>query len=186
MGMLENLEGAWDEDFQFESKPMVETNSLGEKITYSNSPPATGSPNPKTHEVYLQHLEDIKQNRTRSYMLSIFRDDEDLARSILFFDNPIDAVAGYNKYQDYGFAKYRLTVNLHSPHGAKDTKVFVRNQAGDPTFVRKNYYDTINLLKSIRAKITPEAYEELVSGFASIFTEDNWRFSPDRFLKDLK
>lgn len=29
MGILDNLEGAWDEDFQFESKPLVETDALG-------------------------------------------------------------------------------------------------------------------------------------------------------------
>jgi hypothetical protein len=33
MGILDNLEGAWDEDFEFESKPIVETNSMGEPQT---------------------------------------------------------------------------------------------------------------------------------------------------------
>jgi len=33
MGILDNLEGAWDEDFQFESKPMLEINSMGEPET---------------------------------------------------------------------------------------------------------------------------------------------------------
>ena len=32
MGILDNLESAWDEEFQFESKPLSETNNLGEKI----------------------------------------------------------------------------------------------------------------------------------------------------------
>lgn len=32
MGILDNLENAWDENFQFEFKPMIETNNLGEKI----------------------------------------------------------------------------------------------------------------------------------------------------------
>jgi hypothetical protein len=31
MVILDNLEGAWDEDFEFESKPMLETNSMGEQ-----------------------------------------------------------------------------------------------------------------------------------------------------------
>ena len=31
MGILDNLEGAWDEEFHFESKPIVETNSMGEQ-----------------------------------------------------------------------------------------------------------------------------------------------------------
>ena len=32
MGILENFENAWDVDLQFESKPIIETNNLGEKI----------------------------------------------------------------------------------------------------------------------------------------------------------
>jgi hypothetical protein len=34
MGILDNLENAWDEDFQFEFKPIVETNSMGQPETY--------------------------------------------------------------------------------------------------------------------------------------------------------
>jgi hypothetical protein len=30
MGILDNIENAWDKDFQWESKPIVETNSMGE------------------------------------------------------------------------------------------------------------------------------------------------------------
>jgi hypothetical protein len=35
MGILENFENAWDVDFQYESKPILETNNLGEPITYN-------------------------------------------------------------------------------------------------------------------------------------------------------
>jgi hypothetical protein len=31
MGILNNFENAWD-DFEFESKPLIETNNLGEKL----------------------------------------------------------------------------------------------------------------------------------------------------------
>jgi hypothetical protein len=31
MGILDNFENSWD-DFEFESKPLIETNNLGEKI----------------------------------------------------------------------------------------------------------------------------------------------------------
>ena len=34
MGILDNLESAWDEEFHFETNPIVETNSLGEKNKY--------------------------------------------------------------------------------------------------------------------------------------------------------
>lgn len=56
----------------------------------------------------------------------------------------------------------------------------------DSIFVRKNYYDTVNLLQSIRPMISPEVYNALIHGFANIFSEDNPRFNPDRFLEDLK
>ena len=29
MGILDNLENAWDENFEFESKPMLETDAMG-------------------------------------------------------------------------------------------------------------------------------------------------------------
>jgi hypothetical protein len=32
LGILDNLEGAWDEDFVFESKPMPLTDDMGRKI----------------------------------------------------------------------------------------------------------------------------------------------------------
>lgn len=31
MGILDNLEGAWDEEFQFESKPIPEIDNLGKE-----------------------------------------------------------------------------------------------------------------------------------------------------------
>jgi hypothetical protein len=32
MGILDNLENAWDEDFQFESKPLLENDAMGRPI----------------------------------------------------------------------------------------------------------------------------------------------------------
>jgi hypothetical protein len=136
-------------------------------------------------EVVTAYLDEVSRKQSNRYMLTISRDGEMPERSILFFDNPIDAVEGYNKYQDHGFAKNFLTVILYDPSGGKQVKILKRNLAGDPTFVRQNYYDTINLLKSIKNKISEEAYIELINGFAKIFNEDNWRFNPDRFLTDL-
>ena len=167
MGFLENIEHTWDEGFSFPK-------------------PEMGIPNEDTHNRVLEHFEEMKRRSTNRYLITTLRDNEPYVRSALFFDNPIDAVEGYNKYQDHGFAKESLTVTLYDPFGTIHKKVLRRNIAGDPTFVKKNYYDTVNLLKSIRPKISPEAYDELVSGFADIFNEDNWRFNPDRFLEDLK
>ena len=36
MGILENFENAWDIDFQFESKPIVEINNIGQPAVKSN------------------------------------------------------------------------------------------------------------------------------------------------------
>jgi hypothetical protein len=41
MGILDNLESAWDEDFQYESNLIPETNNLGEPIIYDK---------PQTHQ----------------------------------------------------------------------------------------------------------------------------------------
>ena len=38
MGILDNLENAWDEDFQFESNLITEINNLGEAIKHDNDP----------------------------------------------------------------------------------------------------------------------------------------------------
>jgi hypothetical protein len=32
MGILENFENAWDENFQWESTPIVQTNNMGEPM----------------------------------------------------------------------------------------------------------------------------------------------------------
>jgi hypothetical protein len=34
MGILENFENAWDVDFQYESKPIIEKNNLGKPIVH--------------------------------------------------------------------------------------------------------------------------------------------------------
>jgi hypothetical protein len=141
--------------------------------------------NESTSKFMQQYINDLKNKNTHEYVLTVIRDDKEIQTAIAF-GNAKEAIQGYEKYQDYGFAKNNLTVTLYEPNGIIHSKNFKRNQAGDPTFVRKNYYDTIELLKSIRDKTTPEVYDELVSGFANIFTEDNWRFNPDRFLEDLK
>lgn len=36
MGILENLESAWDEEFVFESKPMPKVDNMGREITWED------------------------------------------------------------------------------------------------------------------------------------------------------
>ena len=36
MGILDNLESAWDEEFHFESKPIIETDAMGREIFWQD------------------------------------------------------------------------------------------------------------------------------------------------------
>jgi hypothetical protein len=89
-------------------------------------------------------------------------------------------------YQDAGFAKEYLTVSLYEPSGKINTKVLKRNHAGDPSFVRQNYIDTVEALHSVKDKLNKEDYEDLCIKIVTSFAKDNWRFSADRFLKQLE
>lgn len=131
------------------------------------------------------YLTEVKNKQATAYMLTIARDGEEPVRTIIFYENAIDAAEAYNMYNDWGFAKQYLTVRLYEPTGKVNEKVFKRNQAGDPTFVRKNYVDMTNILKKIKPLITSEIYEETVLEMAKSFAKDNWRFDPERFLKNL-
>ena len=61
-----------------------------------------------------------------------------------------------------------------------------RNHAGDPSFVRQNYIDTVEALHSVKDKLSKEDYEEMCIKIVTSFAKDNWRFSADRFLKQLE
>lgn len=36
MGILDNLESAWDEEFHFESNPMIETDAMGREVFWQD------------------------------------------------------------------------------------------------------------------------------------------------------
>jgi hypothetical protein len=36
MAILENLENAWDDDFQFESNPIVQTDAMGREVFWND------------------------------------------------------------------------------------------------------------------------------------------------------
>lgn len=36
MGILDNLENAWDPEFQFESKPILDTDNMGREIFWND------------------------------------------------------------------------------------------------------------------------------------------------------
>ncbi len=131
------------------------------------------------------YLLEVKNKTATAYMLTIARDGESPVRTIIFYDNAIDAAEAYNKYIDWGFARNYLTVHLYEPSGRINKKVLTRNQAGECTFVRQDYIDMENVLLPLKDKIDLEIYNDLVFEIMTIFAKDSWRFNPERFLSVL-
>lgn len=137
-------------------------------------------------EMVEQYIADAKYGKVSHYIITVARDGESPVRSIISYDNIIDAVAGYEMYQDAGFARHYLTVSLYEPSGKINTKVLKRNQAGDPSFVRQNYIDVTDALYEVKNKLNKEDYEKLCIRVCTSFGKDNWRFNVERFLKNLE
>ena len=140
---------------------------------------------PSHQDMVDEYLQNEKLGKVFHYIITVSRDGESPVRSIISFDNDIDAVAGYEMYKDAGFAKNYLTVSLYEPSGKINTKVLKRNQAGDPSFVRQNYIDVTNALLQIKNKLTEEDFEILCIRIGTSFGKDNWRFNIERFFDNL-
>jgi hypothetical protein len=132
-----------------------------------------------------EYLKNVNEKKANAYMLTISRDGEDPVRTIIFYNNAIEAAEAYSMYNDWGFAKKYLTVTLYEPSGVINQKIFKRNQAGDPTFLRHNYYDMTEALLQIKPLVDKDTYEEVCLKITSSFSKDNWRFNPERFLEAL-
>jgi hypothetical protein len=132
------------------------------------------------------YIKNSKEGKIGHYMLTVSRDGESPVRSIVSFDNLEQALDGYEMYQDAGFAKDYLTVSMYEPSGKINTKVLKRNHAGDPSFVRQNYIDTVDALHKVKDKLDKEDYEDLCVKIVTSFAKDNWRFNAERFLKQLE
>ena len=133
-----------------------------------------------------EYIKNAKDGKVSHYIITVSRDGESPVRSVISFDNVEQAVEGYEMYQDAGFAKDYLTVSLYQPSGINMTKVLKRNHAGDPSFVRQNYIDTVDALHKVKDKLDKKDYEELCIKIVTSFAKDNWRFNPERFLKQLE
>ena len=142
--------------------------------------------NPMHQEIVDDYVKNAKEGKVGHYIITVARDGESPVRSIISFDNAEQAVGGYEMYQDAGFAKDFLTVSLYQPSGMITTKVLKRNHAGDPSFVRQNYIDTVEALHEVKDKLSKEDYEALCVKIVTSFAKDNWRFNPERFLKQLE
>jgi hypothetical protein len=141
---------------------------------------------PNHEDIVNDYIKNSANGSVGHYMITVSRDGESPVRSIISFDNIEQALEGYEMYQDAGFAKDYLTVSLYQPSGNTLTKVLKRNHAGDPSFVRQNYIDTVEALHAVKDKLSKEDYEELCIKIVTSFAKDNWRFSADRFLKQLE
>ena len=141
---------------------------------------------PNHDDIVNDYINNSKNGSVGHYMITVSRDGESPVRSIISFDNVEQAVEGYEMYQDAGFAKDYLTVSLYQPSGMITTKVLRRNHAGDPSFVRQNYIDTVEALHEVKDKLNKEDYEALCIKIVTSFAKDNWRFNTDRFLKQLE
>jgi hypothetical protein len=141
---------------------------------------------PSHSDIVDEYVKNCKNGLVGHYMITVSRDGEYPVRSIISFDNIEQALEGYEMYQDAGFAKDYLTVSLYQPSGNTLTKVLKRNHAGDPSFVRQNYIDTVDALHKVKDKLDKKDYEDLCIKIVTSFAKDNWRFNPDRFLKQLE
>ena len=141
---------------------------------------------PNHDDIVNDYIKNSASGNAGHYMITVSRDGESPVRSIVSFDNEKQALEGYEMYQDAGFAKDYLTVSLYEPSGKISTKVLKRNHAGDPSFVRQNYIDVVDALHKIKNKLNKEDYENLCIKIVTSFAKDNWRFSADRFLKQLE
>ncbi len=140
----------------------------------------------QSHVDMVQDYKDkVASGRGDSYMLTIARDGESPARSIYFYGDAIEAAKGYEAYQDWGFAKDFLTVELYEPTGRVHSKILRRPRGGECVFERAQYYKISEILTSAKSKIDEETFNYLSYEFAKLFSKDNQRFQVDRFLIEL-
>lgn len=141
--------------------------------------------NPTNADMVQDFKARVAAGRGDSYMLTIARDGESPVRSIYFYDNAIDAGKGYEAYQDWGFAKDFLTVELYEPTGRVHSKVLRRPRGGECVFERSQYYRAAEILNAAKPKIDEEVFNYLAFEFGKLFSKDNQRFQVERFLTEL-
>jgi hypothetical protein len=134
----------------------------------------------------LQRVQEwLAEKSHSSHMLTIARDGESPVRSIYYYQTVDEAEAAYNRYQDWGFAKDYLTVDLYLISGEKRSKILPRPRGGECVFTRQEYLDTANILAEVKDKVAPEVFYILAGRFSRMFAKDNQRFNPERFFENL-
>ena len=69
-----------------------------------------------------EYIKNAKEGKIIHYIITVSRDGEDIPRSLISFDTRKEALEGYDKYEDAGFAKEYTTVSLYEPDGKINTK----------------------------------------------------------------
>lgn len=137
------------------------------------------------NDMVSEYRAQVASGEAKHYMLTIARDGESPARSIYFYGDAIDAAKGYEAYQDWGFAKDFLTVELYEPTGKVHSKILRRPRGGECVFHRQQYHEITEILLKASDSCSDEMYNYVVYEFAKIFSKDNQRFNVDRFLENL-
>jgi hypothetical protein len=140
------------------------------------------------NNLHLDMVSDYKQKAQQKqvdhYMLTISRDGEQPVRSIYFYGTALEAAKGYEAYQDWGFAKDYLTVELYEPNGQVHSKILRRPRGGECVFERAQYYQISDILNATKPKIDEDTFNYLAYEFAKLFSKDNQRFNPERLLSE--
>lgn len=144
-----------------------------------------GQLNPENERILNEYVKGVQERTVGHYIISISRDGENPPRSIISYDNAIDAVRVYDSYVDWGFAKNFLKVTLYEPSGKVSEKIIKRPPGIDPVFMRSTYIEVSDALKNIKNHLDVRIYEELALQIGRIFSKDNQRFDSERFFKNL-
>jgi hypothetical protein len=145
-----------------------------------------GQLNPQNKVIVEEYLEQIKNKSNSTYMITIARDGENPVRSVIFYDNVIDAADVYNSYTDWGFAKDFLTVVLYEPNGKIHKKVLRRPPGIEAVFMRRQYIEMGQILLEVKDYTPKLNYQKLVVDIAKMFKIDNTRFDEQRFFITTK
>jgi len=133
-----------------------------------------------------QYIKEIANKTNPTYMITVARDGEEPVRSVIFYDNAIEAVKVFDTYQDWGFANNFLTVVLYEPNGKQHKKVLKRPPGIEASFMRQQYIELTKILLDIKDEIKISAYQKLVVDIAELLKRDNKRFDEQRFFITTK
>lgn len=134
----------------------------------------------------LKRVQDwLSESVHHSHMLTIARDGESPVRSIYYYQDADEALAAYDRYQDWGFAKDYLTVELYLIDGTKLSKTLTRPKGGECVFTRQEYLDMADILAEIKDTVAEDVFYVLAGKISRLFAKDNQRFDSERFFQQL-